>query len=104
VNPIPHEAPAGFHWEVGESHHLDWSLDAWQIGQRRCRFSDAGVRCANIAAVVLHRYSWNGRSQPWAYCADHMYGRWIEDGRVLEWKLRRDDGLSGGAALAAGNR
>lgn len=32
-----------------------------------------------------------GKSGWWAYCADHLYGRWIEDGQVMEWRLTRLD-------------
>lgn len=27
------------------------------------------------------------KPRPWDYCADHMYGRWIEDGKVMGWRL-----------------
>lgn len=26
----------------------------------------------------------------WAYCERHLYGRWIEDGKVVGWVLRQD--------------
>jgi hypothetical protein len=25
----------------------------------------------------------------WPYCAEHLYGRWIEDGKVMHWIQRR---------------
>jgi hypothetical protein len=33
--------------------------------------------------------------QWWFYCPEHMYGRWIEDGRVMEWFTRKDEAIIG---------
>lgn len=25
----------------------------------------------------------------WAYCANHLFGQWVEGDRVMVWRLRR---------------
>jgi hypothetical protein len=42
--------------------------------------------CDEPAVAELQRGS--TRLQWWAYCGDHMYGRWLEDGEVVEYRLR----------------
>jgi hypothetical protein len=76
------QAPAGYHWE--------WVPDrGWQptfIGQ--CRFvgTKQHVRCQNRAvAKTLRGLHW------WAYCAEHMYGRRLEDGKVLVRRLVKNE-------------
>ncbi len=43
--------------------------------------------CGAPAVAELRRGT--SRAQWWAYCPDHMYGRWIEDGQVMNWILRK---------------
>ncbi len=63
----------------------------WRLDQgRRCRFTVRGHRqCGadSVAAFNRGRHSrTHGRVDSWwAYCADHLYGRWIEDGNVMHW-------------------
>ena len=83
--------PAGFHFEaVAEGD--DWELDS----TRTCRRSAVGGRfprpgCGRQSVAVLWRkYGANGRRR-WAYCEDHMYGRWIEDGKIMHWILKADE-------------
>lgn len=75
------EAPAGYRYE--------WVRDPdWKLGGdgRKCRMK----RCANEAVAGFQRGRWtknHGRILVWwHYCADHLYGRKIEDGVV---KFRR---------------
>lgn len=59
--------------------------DGWTIGgreDRACRWSMSS-RCPNPTVASFQRG--NG---PWFYCADHMFGRWIEDGAVMVWVVR----------------
>ena len=35
------------------------------------------------------------RTQWWAYCERHSFGRWIEDGKVMHWILRPIPGVPG---------
>lgn len=73
------EAPEGFHyeWVRDDSFEMAW-LD------RTCR----QLRCGEPAVVALKRR--HGTSpfgfRWWFYCAEHMYGRKIDDGVV---KMRR---------------
>jgi hypothetical protein len=59
--------------------------------------------CREVAVVELNREKWRpgryawveGRASGkvpcwWAYCAEHMYGRWLEDGRIYSWRLREN--------------
>jgi hypothetical protein len=62
----------------------DWKPDT----TRRCR---AGAypghpMCGRPSAARLWR-KWGHGNRPswWHYCAEHMYGRWVEDGTVLHW-------------------
>jgi hypothetical protein len=61
--------------------------DGWKAGAaagRRCRYG-AGPghpACGKPAVATLNR------GRPWAYCAEHLYGRKLEDGRVIELRLR----------------
>ena len=66
---------------------LEESLTDWRAlppgSTARCRYAapTRGYRCPNVAVAELRR----GRKQVrwWAYCADHLYGRRVEGGKVL---------------------
>lgn len=86
---IPHPAPAGYEWRAVAA--VGWTTGASIVVGRRCRYGrpSHGVP----AEAVLFRRTRTGRRIPWGYCADHLYGRWIDDaapwtGIVLEWVLR----------------
>ena len=74
------EAPEGYRWE--------WRPDeGWSVGGegRKCRM----LRCPNQAVAALRRHRKPTKAAPhlpnfqwWHYCADHLYGRKIEDGVV----------------------
>ena len=56
---------------------------------RRCRYIVGATRCPNQAVAELDRRHAVGRRPIWwAYCGRHLYGRAIEDGRVVELRLR----------------
>lgn len=45
---------------------------------------------------MLNRGPRWGTPRWWLYCERHMFGRWIEDGQVMEWSLRiRPDSSAG---------
>jgi len=73
-------------------HHWEWVPDeGWRIGGdgRTCRMP----RCQKLAVVKMKR-RWRGKGmghQWWAYCADHMYGRKIENGVVVHRILVKDE-------------
>jgi len=73
-----------------------WSADPSVVGTRRCRFTvetRPGSRVYRShgvsAAAVLYRPYGEWARRPWAYCVDHLFGRWIEGGEVVGWRLRR---------------
>lgn len=63
---------------------------SWRLQSgKRCRSGAAPGRhaCARPSVAEFKRGSKQYPSW-WAYCADHMYGRWIENGQVWHWILR----------------
>jgi hypothetical protein len=75
--------------EVPEGHEVVAIVDAdWDVDTegRSCRraFGRGTKACGKPAAAVLRR---GEQGQPWAYCPDHMYGRWVEEGFVMCWIL-----------------
>lgn len=87
--PTPNPAPVGFKWEALQE-DARWITPA--IGAGRCRYMKGRKACGKPAAATLmrHAYSRGHDSQrPWDYCDDpeHLYGRWVEDGKVMHWRL-----------------
>jgi hypothetical protein len=84
----PYPARAGYRWVVFED--PDWRLLEGQH-TKRCRNWRAHRGAGPLAVAELKRHRWThtGRRVPqwWAYCADHLYGRWVEGGHVLEYRL-----------------
>lgn len=77
------ECPPGYHFEAVE--HAGWETPA--VGAGRCRYRVGRFACGRAAVATL----WRGRpARKWDYCQKHLYGRWIEDGKVMGWKLVRD--------------
>jgi hypothetical protein len=79
--PFPDEPAEGFEY-VAEV-DPDWALKTGMP----CRFTvGPGHRaCCRPSVARLDRH--NRRNRFWSYCADHLYGRWIEDGQVMHWVL-----------------
>lgn len=80
----------GFEW-VAEP-DIEWRLanDA-EAQARLCRHSTRPT-CPNnpVAALARTFGGWGSDAYRWwFYCADHMYGRWVEDGQVYQWTTRR---------------
>lgn len=86
VRPTPWAWPVeGHHFEAVEQ--ADWTVPS--IGAGRCRY---GVpSCKQPAVASLMRSNGRGGTSPWDYCGEHMYGRWVEDGKVMGWRLVKDD-------------
>lgn len=80
----PFDPPEFLRWEVSEDDPLYWTTDPAVVAGRRCRFWVDGRGHGVPAVVVLYR----GRHRPYGYCGQHMYGRWIADGKVVRWVLR----------------
>jgi hypothetical protein len=91
ARPEPREMPEGCHAEAVPDG--GWRL---VIG-KRCRFVvGPGHRACgrpSVAEFNRGRYIRAGRGDSWwAYCDEHLYGRWIEDGRVMNWIAVENDG------------
>lgn len=66
--------------------------ESWRIPplveQSECRWgSPRNGYCKRPAVAVLRRGKQN---RWWAYCERHLYGRWVEGGQVLIWRIRRE--------------
>lgn len=74
--------PPGF--ELAAVPDTEWRLVTGKV----CRFRSAwrGPACGRPSAAEFLR-GWN-RPAWWAYCEQHLYGRWIEDGQVMQWIMR----------------
>lgn len=93
IRPEPWENPdpTGFHFEAFESQ--PWWRVAAPGDAHRCRWTvTQHVTCGNPSVAAIDRSSTKGLSRWWFYCAEHLYGRWIEDGKVMEWRLVKNDG------------
>ena len=85
IRPDPPPSVNGVEWEAVTER--EWKvLDP--VGRRyQCRFliGPSRRRCPEVGVAVLYRGT-RSTPQPWAYCEGHMYGRWIEGGKVLGWR------------------
>lgn len=86
VRPEPWLAdpPPGYHFEARPD--PDWRLEVGGTCRR--------PRCGQPAIAALNRGWVSYRTRPprrrdswWAYCAEHLYGHWIEDGQIMHWFL-----------------
>jgi hypothetical protein len=85
MRPQPPEARDGYQWVPVQDH--DWAVVSPDSG-RRCRRKD----CCRAPVARLMRRDKHALAgvTPWHYCAEHMYGRWVEDGKVMHWRLVLD--------------
>ncbi len=83
----PYAAPDGYRWEAAQDSSGDWGAAE---PDRKCRYrGKAEQACGKPAALVVTRGI--ARRVPWYYCAGDAlehYGRWLEDGKVMTWKLK----------------
>ena len=84
----PNEPPEGYEWVAAPDPY--WRIEAG----KRCRL--LGGRplrgCGADSVAAFNRGGWRGRQNWWAYCEDHLFGRWIEDGVVHHWILGEQGG------------
>lgn len=77
-------------WEVpaGHVHEPMLAGAGWRVvvGEKRCRLLQARKACGAPAVVEMNRAQHGKPDNWWAYCPDHMFGRWIEDGQVWQWR------------------
>ena len=77
TDPPPH----GYRWVWKPD--PEWRVLPPTLRPPLCRRSGPGhVFCENEAVAEFQRQR-SGRGEWWGYCADHLYGRRIEDGVVL---------------------
>lgn len=72
----------------------DWRLESGL----RCRQRGEATRnaCGKPSLIALNRgrrtrmpdWSYRKTDSWWGYCKNHMYGRWVEDGKVMKWIFR----------------
>lgn len=93
------DVPEGYELAVAASEN--WRVAPGKLCARRL----GRTTCRKPSAAELNRghRRWSqalGRYREWdawhPYCLEHLYGNWIEDGRVWHWALR------GQAAIEAG--
>lgn len=101
--PFPAERlPEGHAWVVAPDGDFTMIPEA-ERPERRCRWTlprDPATgrrpRCPNAGVAFLWRpvgrRALDDPRFPWAYCADHLYGRWVEDGVVVGWRARAVEG------------
>lgn len=90
TRPEPsYPAPAGYRWEaVSDIGGLPWIVPP--CGAGRCRYvvGPKNRACGRPPVATLMR----GRTKrAYDYCERHLYGRWIEGGKVMEWRLVQEE-------------
>lgn len=88
-------------WDVPEGYELaavvdeDWRLEPGKSCTRKLKGNRA-CRAPSVASLNRGRTAraTSGRTTPswWPHCIDHLYGRWIADGRIMHWVLREAGG------------
>jgi hypothetical protein len=86
--------PSGF--ELIAVPDPDWRLvtnGVAGVPGRQCRLTSGRKACGKAAVARVHRSFRRRklRGHWWSYCAEHMYGRWIENGVVMVWHLVESD-------------
>jgi hypothetical protein len=81
-----YEAPEGWHFEVVID--KDWRLVETD---KKCRMMTRYKSCKQPAVAELNRSHHQYQQRWWAYCPDHLYGRWVENGHVMMWRLVRNE-------------
>jgi hypothetical protein len=69
----------------------DWAVMDGTEKANRCRWGRPSCKRPAVAKLLRVMHLGGGRGSRgvfWAYCEDHMFGNWLEDGRVMGWVLR----------------
>lgn len=86
-------------WDVPDDCELvSVPSENWRLATgKRCRAGAGPGRsaCGRPSVAELCRYPSTRPELHWAYCLDHLYGNWIENGQFMHWVLR-EKGRSGG--------
>lgn len=81
----PYPLLPGHHW------HAEPEVATWRLVGREVRCRARAGRCRSTAVAELNRGQYTNRGRIdvwWPYCAEHLYGRWVEDGKVMAWNQR----------------
>jgi hypothetical protein len=84
--PLPPDVRLGADQEWRAEPDPRWELLAAPDEVRRCRYGRPSCKAASVARLNRGRV---GATEWWHYCADHLYGRWILNGRLVQWVVRR---------------
>lgn len=85
----PYAIRAGHEWVAVPD--TGWRLALpEEAAERKCRRNPRHP-CPGTPVAALDRPRWwRGErvTSWWFYCAEHMFGRWIEDGVIMSWRVR----------------
>jgi hypothetical protein len=89
--PPDRDVPEGY--ELVAVEDLSWQL----VTGKRCRWGGGYHKkaCGQPSAAEFARSQYRRTGTHlvyWAYCEQHLYGRWIEDGKIMIWILREVPG------------
>lgn len=89
--PATPELPADRWVAVEEDPRWTCEYDVVQDVRSRsgCRFIVNRKGCGLRVDAVLFRGRGPGRTRPFGYCSRHLYGRWLEAGKVMSWRVIR---------------
>lgn len=83
----PFPAPPGQQWVAAEEGPT-WRLQPGRPCRRWLAQPKRVCRAPSAAEINRGAYTNRGRvPRWWAYCPDHLYGRWVEDGQLMVWTL-----------------
>jgi len=74
-----------------DGYHYEWHEEPahWRStpygDPRQCRWTENRIRCGSAVRAELNRGR-AGKDRWWGYCAAHLFGRLLHDGKV--WSLR----------------
>lgn len=92
TRPTPRFAPPeGTEW-VARREGDEWTAAPWRVSGLRCRWGSPRTGyCQRPAIAALNRSHGKPRPRWYGYCDDpqHLYGRWVEDGAVMDWRAQR---------------
>lgn len=93
TRPEREAPPDGFKWEAVPA-DSDWRLaTSLEASVHKCR-GIRGCRGWVIIALLRSFRHWKTGQDDvrwYYYCADHTYGRWLEDDKIMQWRLVEDE-------------